>query len=195
MKSKEIEEDRRHDILYERIASIIRKKIVLTISFITESTIWSPGLQMVTKIKSLGASSSVKNLGEQSLVRDYEDEQVFQYPNGLIMKQHLYSAIDDVSSSDGVFCIFDARVKEHVDPQWKDMIIRIIKSIKDKGVVLIGIRALESSSWSEIIGELNVDEQLNEKPIELLFFRIGEDYQIDIFDQLKAMFTSIDDKY
>lgn len=47
MKSKEIEEERRHNILYERIASIIRKKIVLTISFITESTMWSPGLQMV----------------------------------------------------------------------------------------------------------------------------------------------------
>ncbi len=60
---------------------------------------------------------------------------------------------------------------------------------------MIGIRALESSSWSDLIGELNVDEQLNEKPIELLFFRIGEDYQIDIFDQLKAMFSSIDDKY
>ena len=186
MKSKEIEDERRHDILYERIASIIRKKIVLTISFIAESTIWSPGLQMVTKIKSIGESSSV---------RDYEDEQVFQYSNGLILKQHLYSSIDDVSSSDGVFCIFDARGKEHVDPQWKDMIIRIIKNIKDKGVVLIGIRALESSSWSDIIGELNVDDQLNEKPIELLFFRIGEEYQIDIFDQLKAMFSSIDDKY
>ena len=119
MKSKEIEDERRHDILYERIASIIRKKIVLTISFIAESTIWSPGLQMVTKIKSIGESSSV---------RDYEDEQVFQYSNGLILKQHLYSSSDDVSSSDGVFCIFDARGKEHVDPQWKDMIIRIIKS-------------------------------------------------------------------
>ena len=141
---------------------------------------------MVTKIKSIGESSSV---------RDYEDEQVFQYSNGLILKQHLYSSIDDVSSSDGVFCIFDARGKEHVDPQWKDMIIRIIKNIKDKGVVLIGIRALESSSWSDIIGELNVDDQLNEKPIELLFFRIGGEYQIDIFDQLKAMFSSIDDKY
>jgi small GTP-binding protein len=186
MKSKEIEDERRHNILYERIASIIRKKIVLTISFISESTIWTPGLQMVTKIKSLGESSSI---------RDYEDEQVFQYPNGLILKQHLYSAIDDVSSSDGVFCIFDSRNKEHVDPQWKDMIIRIIKNIKDKGVIIIGIRALESSSWSEIIGELNVDKQLNEKPVELLFFRIGEDYQIDIFDQLKAMLSSIDDRY
>jgi len=186
MKSKEIEDERRHNILYEKIASIIQKKIVLTISFITESTIWSPGLQMMTKIKSLGDSFTV---------RDYEDEQVFQYPNGLILKQHLYSATDDVSSSDGVLLIFDARGKEHVDPQWKELIIRIIKNIKDKGVVLIGIRALESSSWSDIIGELNVDDQLNQKPVELLFFRIGDDYQIDIFDQLKAMLSSIDDRY
>jgi len=186
MKSKEIEDDRRSDILNDKIASILKKKIVLTISFITESTIWSPGLQALTKIKKLGESSSV---------RDYDDEQVFQYSNGLIIKQHLYSAVDDISSSDGVFCIFDARDKEHVDPKWKDIIIKIIKNIKDNGVVLIGIRASESSSWSQFIEELNVDEQLDEKAVDLLFFRIGVDFRIDIFDQLKSMLSSIDDKY
>jgi Ras-related protein Rab-1A len=186
MKSKEIEDERRQEILHEKISSIIRKKIVLTISFIIESTIWNPGLQIVTKIKALGDSFSV---------RDYDDEQVFQYPNGLILKQHLYSAIDDISSSDGVLLIFDARGKDNIDPHWKEIIIKVIKNIKDKGVVLVGIRALESSSWSDIITDLNVDEQLNEKPLELLFFRIGDEYQIDIFDQLKAMLSSIDDKY
>jgi len=158
----------------------------LTISFVTESTIWSPGLQALTKIKKLGDSSSV---------RDYDDEQVFQYSNGLIIKQHLYSAVDDISSSDGVFCIFDARDKENVDPEWKEIIIKIIENIKDNGVVLIGIRAMESSSWSLIIEKLNVDDQLEKKAIDLLFFRIGIDFRIDIFDQLKSMFSNIDDKY
>ena len=51
MKSKEMEDDRRSDILYDKIISIIKKKIVLTISFITESKICSPGLQALTKIK------------------------------------------------------------------------------------------------------------------------------------------------
>ncbi|MFX1376835.1 MAG: GTP-binding protein [Promethearchaeota archaeon] len=186
MKSKEIENERRQEILYEKITSILKKKIVLTISFISETMMWSPGLQTITKIKSLGISSSV---------RDYEDEQVFQYPNGLIIKQHLYSAVDDVSSSDGVFCIFDARDKEKIYPQWKEIIIKIIENIKEKSVVSIGIRASEDTSWSQIIDELNVDDHIDGKGIDLFFFRIGTEFQIDIFDQLKSMLSDIDDKY
>jgi small GTP-binding protein len=186
MKSKEIEDERRGDLLFEKISSIIKKKIILTISFITENTIWSPGLQII---------ANIKKLGEQTLVRDYEDEQVYQYPNGLITKQHNYSAVDDISSSDGVFCIFDVRGKEHVGPTWKEIIIKIIENTKDKGVILIGIRAAESTSWSQIIDELNVDEQLDNKAIDLFFFRVGTDFRLDIFDQLKAMLSVIDDKY
>jgi len=186
MKSKEIEDERRGDILYDKIASIIKKKIVLTISFITENTMWSPGLQII---------ANIKKLGEQTLVRDYDDEQVYQYPNGLITKQHIYSAADDVSSSDGIFCIFDMRDKNSVDPEWKEIIIKILENSKDKGVVLIGIRAAKSTSWSQIIEELNVDEQLDNKTIDLFFFRIGTDFRLDIFDQLKSMLSVIDDKY
>ena len=54
---------------------------------------------------------------------------------------------------------------------------------------------MESSSWSQIIEELNVDDQLDKKAISLLFFRIGTDFRIDIFDQLKSMLSNIDDKY
>ena len=186
MKSKEIEDERRGDLLFEKISSIIKKKIVLTISFITENTMWSPGLQII---------ANIKKLGEQTLARNYEDEQVYQYLNGLITKQHNYSAADDISSSDGVFCVFDARDKDHVDPKWKEIIIQIIENSKDKGVILIGIRAVESTSWSQILEELNVDEHLDNKTIDLFFFRIGRDFRLDIFDQLKSMFSVIDDKY
>ena len=186
MKSKEIEDERRSGILLERIESILKKKIVLTLSFITENTMWSPGLQIMTDIKKLGKSS---------LIRDYEDEQVFQYANGLILKQHKYSAIDDLSSSDGAFCIFDSRDREHVDPHWKEIIIKVIDNLKENGVLLIGIRASESSNWSKIIENLNVDDLLNEKVVDLFFFRIGSDFRLDIFEQLKSMLSDIDDKY
>jgi small GTP-binding protein len=186
MKSKEIEDERRSDLLFEKISSIIKKKIVFTLSFITEDRMWSPGLQII---------ANIKNLGEQSLVRDYEDEQVYQYPNGLIIKQHIYSAADDVSSSEGVFCIFDARDKEQIDPKWKEIISKIIENSKDKGVILIGIRAAESTSWSQIIEELNVDEKLDNRAVDLFFFRIGTAFRLDIFDQLKSMLSIIDEKY
>ncbi|MFX1455015.1 MAG: GTP-binding protein [Promethearchaeota archaeon] len=186
MKSKEIEDERRSDLLFEKISSIIKKKIVFTLSFITEDIMWSPGLQII---------ASIKKLGVQTLVRDYDDEQVYQYPNGLIIKQHNYSAADDISSSEGVFCIFDARDKETVDPNWKDIIIKIIENSKEKGVILIGIRASESKSWSQIIEELNVDEFLENKPIDLFFFRIGTAFRLDIYDQMESMLSVIDVKY
>jgi small GTP-binding protein len=186
MRSKEIEDKRRSVILYDKISSILRKKIVLTLSFITETSIWSPCIQIISKIK---------NLGDRSLVRDYEDEQVYQYLNGLIIKQHLYSAVDDISSSDGIFCIFDARNEEHIYGEWQNIIIKLIENVKEYSIILIGIQALESSSWSNIIEEINVDDHLKNKEVDLFFFRIGDDFRIEIFDQLKSMLDAIDDKY
>lgn len=186
MKSKEIEEERRGEVLFDIISSILKKKIVFTISFISESLQWSPGLQIITNIT---------RLGEKSLIRDYDDEEVYQFTNGLILKQHQYSAAEDISSSDGTFCIFDARTIGKIDPKWKEIIIKLIKNSKKKGVILIGIRASESSNWSEIIQQLNVDEYLDKTTVDLLFFRIGSDFRLDTFDQLKVMLSAIDNKY
>ncbi|MFX1329527.1 MAG: GTP-binding protein [Promethearchaeota archaeon] len=186
MKSKEIEEERRSDVLFNIIQSILKKKIVFTLSFFTENISWNPGLQVVNQIS---------KLGEKSLIRDYDDEQVYQFANGLIVKQHEYSAIDDISSSDGIFCIFDARDIDQIVSNWKELIIKMLKNSKDNAVILIGVRASESDDWSNILQKLNVDEELNKKMVDLLFFRIGTDYRLDIFDQLKVMLSAIDDKY
>ncbi|MFX1553564.1 MAG: GTP-binding protein [Promethearchaeota archaeon] len=186
MKSKEIEEERRGEILLDIINSILAKKIVFTLSLITESLHWNPGLQIITNIT---------KLGEKSLIRDYDDEKVYQFTNGLILKQHQYSAVDDISSSDGIFCIFDARNLEHITPAWREIIIKIVENTKENGVILIGVRASETIDWSDIIEKLNVDEHLDNKLVDLLFFRIGLDYRPDIFDQLKVLLSAIDHKY
>jgi hypothetical protein len=73
--------------------------------------------------------------------------------------------------------------------------MNIVEGSKENGVILIGIRVSESSSWSKIIEQLNVDDLINKKAVDLLFFRIGDDYRLDIFDQLKVMLSGIDDKY
>ncbi|MFW9988908.1 MAG: hypothetical protein ACFFC3_09655, partial [Candidatus Odinarchaeota archaeon] len=186
MRSKEIENTRRSKVLLEIIKAILKKKIVFTLSFINENLQWSPGLQIIT---------SIKDLGEKSIIRDYDDEQVFQYANGMIIKQHEYSAIDDISSTDGVFCIFDTYDNIQIDTSWKNILIKIIKNGKENLVILVGIRASESSNWSKIIEQLNVDEYLVNKSIDLFFFRIGTDFRLDIFDQLKVLLSAIDDKY
>jgi small GTP-binding protein len=185
MKSKDIEEERRSDILYTELQEVLEKKIVLTISFITESDYWNPGLQIMTNINQLGDSFSI---------RDYEDEKIYQYTNGLILKEHLYSGID-VSTSDGIFCIFDARGKEHADSKWKAIILKVIKESKKNSVISVGIRASEETNWSQLIGELNVDDDLDPKDVvNLLFFRIGEEYRLEVFDQLKVMLSAIKEK-
>ena len=51
------------------------------------------------------------------------------------------------------------------------------------------------SLYSEIIEQLNVDEYLNDKGVDLFFFRIGADFRLNIFDQLKVLLSDIDDKY
>jgi len=186
MKSKEIEDERRSELLFNIINSILKKKIVFTLSFITESSVWSPGLQIIT---------SISKLGEKSLIRDYDDEQVYQYTNGMILKQHEYSALDDISSSDGIFCVFDVRSKEQIDPNFREMILKIVENGKKNVVILIGIRASESINWSEIIDHLNIDERIDKKVVDLLFFRIGLDFRLDIFDQLEVMLSAIDEKY
>ncbi len=186
MKSKEIEDERRSELLLNIINSILKKKIVFTLSFISESSVWSPGLQIIT---------SISKLGEKSLIRDYDDEQVYQYTNGMILKQHEYSALDDISSSDGIFCVFDVRSKEQIDPNFREMLLKIVENGKKNAVILIGVRASESINWSEIIDHLNIDERIDKKVVDLLFFRIGLDFRLDIFDQLEVMLSAIDEKY
>jgi len=66
--------------------------------------------------------------------------------------------------------------------------------LKENGVILIGIRASESDNWSQIINQLNVNDQLDKKAADLLFFRISDNYRLDIFDQMKVMLSYIEDK-
>ncbi|MHA2290356.1 MAG: hypothetical protein ACXABG_16335, partial [Promethearchaeota archaeon] len=97
----------------------------------------------------------------------------------------------DVAGSDGVFCIFDARSEEHIDPQWREVIIKIIEDLEENKVALIGIRVSEKSDWSQIMEEFNVNELLEEKMVSLLFFKIGVEYRLEIYDQLKVMLNTI----
>jgi len=106
------------------------------------------------------------------------------------LKSFLYNNFD-VGGSDGVFCIFDARQKEHIDPKWKDVVIKIINEINENKVVLIGIRVSDKSDWSAIMEEFDVNELLEQKMVSLLFFKLGLEYRLEIYDQLKVMLNTI----
>jgi len=70
-------------------------------------------------------------------------------------------------------------------------LMNIINGIEENKVVLIGIRVSEKSDWSRIIEEFDVNELLEQKMISLLFFKIGVEYRLEIYDQLKVMLNTI----
>ncbi|MFO7794949.1 MAG: GTP-binding protein [Promethearchaeati archaeon] len=182
MKSKEIEENKLKADVLEEINSIIPLKENLTITFLTESKYWSPALQILNSI-----------LSEFELANKIEEKNrhIYEYKNGICLRNYSYDSME-IKNSDGIFCIFDARNRDSIKPEWRDIIIEIIKTIDEKKVVLVGIRVSENVDWSKIMEEFNINEYLEKKMISFLFFRIGEEYRLEIFDQLKVMFSTIE---
>ena len=181
MKSKEREEYRLKEELFDEISNILDEKGALNLVFIAESQYWSPGLQILTEIDQLGPPSE-KEIDNT--------EKVYEYPNGLILKNFLYNNFD-VSTADGVFCIFDARDRLHIAPSWKEIAIKIIKNIQENKVVLIGIRVSGNMDWSHLMEEINVNEYLEEKMVSLMFFKIRDEYRLELFDELNIMLGTI----
>jgi len=181
LKSKEIEEKRVKNVILSEINSILEDYSSLTLSFITEDPLWSPCLQIM---------AGIGELGDYSKVRDKKNEKIFEYSNGLVLKNFDYDSFK-ISDSNGVFCIFDAREKEHIDPKWKDTIINIIEKIKKNRVILIGLRVSEETEWSQLMEEFDVSEKAEEKMVSLLFFKIGEEHRLEIYNQLEIMLNTI----
>jgi len=168
-------------ILEKRKKQGVNLENLLTLTVISENEFWSPGLQIL---------SDINIEYKLEMLKDDSDEKVYKFSNGVILKNFLYKNFD-VTNSDGVFCIFDARYEDHIVPEWKDVVTNIINGIEENKVVLIGIRVSEKSDWSRIMEEFDVNELLEQKMISLLFFKVGVEYRLEIYDQLKVMLNTI----
>jgi len=180
-KSKKREEQKLKESLMVQINSILNKNKKLEITFITENPFWSPGLQIL---------NDVNSLCECDKLIDDKEKRLYEYSNGLLVKNFLFDTID-VADSDGVFVIFDARNKTHIDPKWKEVIVNVITNLKENKVILIGVRVSDDIDWSDIMEEFNVNEYLEKKMVSLLFFKIGFEYRLEIYDELEVMFSTI----
>ncbi|MFX1429583.1 MAG: Rab family GTPase, partial [Promethearchaeota archaeon] len=180
-KCREVAQQQRDEELLSEIRSILQNKDKLILSFITENPIWNPALQMMVGINN---NSHILDF------KDEEDEKYYKYSNGLILKNCIYF-LKDISDSDGVFCIFDARDKENINPKWKYIISKIIEYIQKNKVLVIGIQVTEKNNWSRLIEQLRLDEELERKMGSIIFFKIGNDYHLEIHSQLKAMLNAI----
>jgi small GTP-binding protein len=181
-KSKEIEEQKLKVDVLEEIQEILALKDQLVITFLTESRYFSPALQIL--------NSTLSEYKMTNKVED-KDKQIYEYENGITLHNLSYENME-IGKSDGIFCIFDARNRESIKSEWKDIIIKIIERIDEKKVILVGIRVSENTDWSKIMEEFDINEYLEKKMVSFLFFKIGEEYRLEIFDQLKVMFSTIE---
>jgi len=181
IKSKEREEQKLKENLMIQINSILNKNKKLVITFITENPFWSPGLQILNEVNSLC---------ECDKLIDDKEKRLYEYSNGLLIKNFLFDNFD-IADSDGVFVIFDARNKKHIDPKWKEVVVNIISNLKENKVMFIGVRVSDETDWSDIMEEFNVNEYLEKKMVSLLFFKIGFEYRLEIYDELEVMFSTI----
>jgi len=181
IRSKELEEERLRHELMGIMNHILEERGKLTLSFITENPYWSPGLQILTEIN---------KLCECEKVEDNTKKRRYEYSNGLVIKNFLFDSIK-IKDSDGVFIIFDARNRDTINPQWKEIVIEIIKKVKENKVILVGIQISDGNQWSTLMDQFNVNEYLEKKMVSLLFFKIGQEYRLEIYDQLGVMLNTI----
>ena len=182
IKTKKKEKERIREDLEEAILSTIKELVILELTFISENMNWNPCFQTVINLE---------GLGEYSKLKDSNNEKLYPYKNGLILSSFTYDDFN-LSNSYGVFCFFDARDREHIDPKWKEILISIIKKVRRKRAVIVGVRVSDDKNWSQLMEEFVIDKDLEEqKVVSFLFLKIGPDYREKIYDHLKLMLDVI----
>jgi len=181
LRTKARQKDNIRISLLEDINTTLKNLIILELSFITENLNWSPGFQAV---------QDLDKLGEFSKIKDTSEEKLYAYKNGLILNNFLYHNFN-LSNSDSAFVIFDARDKEHIDPSWKEVLIKIIQKIRKKRAIIVGIRVSDDTDWSQLMKEFAIETELEEKLVSILFLKIGLDFRTQIYEHIKVMLDAI----
>ena len=181
IKSKKKEKSRIQEGLTEAILSTLKELVILELTFMTENLSWNPGFQTII---------SIDQLGEYSKLKDNHNEKLYPYKNGLIVSSYTFESFN-LSNSDGVFIIFDARGKEHIDPKWRETLTAIIRKLRKKRAVLVGLRVTDDTYYPQLMDEFFIDKELEEKVVSVLFLKIGSDYREKIYDHLTLMLDLI----
>jgi small GTP-binding protein len=181
IKSKKKEKNRIQESLTEEILKTLKELVILELTFITENLSWNPGFQTIINID---------QLGEFSKLKDNHNEKLYPYKNGLIASSYAFESFN-LSNSDGVFIIFDARGKDHIDPKWRETLTTIIRKLRKKRAVLVGIRVSDDKNYAQLMEEFVIDKELEEKIVSVLFLKIGPDYREKIYEHLNLMLDLI----
>ncbi len=181
IKSREFEEKTLKREIMSEINYILNESKNLTLTFITESHYWNPGLRIITEIEGLKKCSSIK---------EKKKERQYIYNNGLMLKSYVFGT-EKVSDSNGVLCIFDARKIDKIIPEWDESLKNIAKKMPKNGALMVGIRILEQTDWSQFIEDFNIDDEVERNSLSLFFFKIGKEYRVEMYEQISNMLNSI----
>ncbi|MEJ2250412.1 MAG: GTP-binding protein [Candidatus Lokiarchaeota archaeon] len=181
LRSKEIEEERLKNEIQKELNSIFDYKENLTLTFMSEDSMWNPGFQIINEIELKEDIREIDN-------KKNGNHRV--YSNGIILELYNFDKYK-LKDTDGVFCIFDGREIEHINPNWNEILIDILKSMKKSNIISVGIRVSEETNWSKLMNEFEITEIAEQKDISVLFFKIGNDYREDIINQLKTFLNTM----
>jgi len=180
MLSREFEENNLKNMIFTEINSILENRNTLSIAFISEDHINNPGLNLLREIQHLSLSSK----------KEKKDKEIYKFSNGLILENYNFDSMK-VSDSDGVFIIFNSKNRDSIDPQWNNIILKIIETLKDNTVILISIITKKKVNWSKMMGEFNFYTKLEEKQISYFIFKIDSESRLELYEQLNIMFNTI----
>ncbi|GAH36085.1 unnamed protein product, partial [marine sediment metagenome] len=73
----------------------------------------------------------------------------------------------------------------------KETLMNIIKKLRKKRAVLVGLRVSNDTYYSQLMEEFVIDKSLEEKVVSVLFLKIGTNYREKIYDNLTLMLELI----
>ncbi len=183
LKCAESDELTHKKAILQELNSALKYRKPLTLTFVSYDVMWSPGMQIIADIKELG------NFNQDKAKKK---ELICSYASGLTLKGYdLDSA--KVDDADGVFCIFDARDKQQIEPKWNDLILKMLGKMQENRVMLIGLRVSNGSNYTKLVEGFNINDQINKKFVAVMFFKLESEFKQEVYKQLETMLKSINE--
>ncbi|MHA2393325.1 MAG: GTP-binding protein [Promethearchaeota archaeon] len=180
MLSKEFDENNLKNKIVTEINSILENRNSLSIAFISNDKMNNPALILLKEINDLNLSSK----------KEKKDKVIYKASNGLFLESYNFDPIK-ITDSDGVFILFDGKNRDSIDPQWNNIILKIIETLKDNTVILICIITKETVDWSKMMSEFNFYTKLEEKQISYFISKIDSEFRLELYEQLNLMLNTI----
>ncbi|MBN1801146.1 MAG: GTP-binding protein [Candidatus Lokiarchaeota archaeon] len=182
IKSMELEEQRLKSSIIGEIKNILESnKNTVTLSFVSENPLQNPLINLILEIEELGQLSTEK---------DKKKEQQFNYSSGLVVKNHDYDSFKS-SDSDGVFLTFELADRTFIDPQWNEILIKILDKIGKNKVIIIGLLSSEKTDASKIIEDFVIPKKYEKKNTSIFFIKINAENKLELYEQLEVMVNEV----